>query len=229
MNTYPGLTVLFVGDLNPYSNSYARLKGFRSLCGDVHARSHTPQGDNEKGFAKPSLSFRVGWKLGFHLDSERINDWLRDMTERVSPDLVWIEKGNMIRPVTLARLRQICPSSRIVSYSDDDMFAWHNRTWAYQRGLSHYDVVFTTKSYNADATELPRMGARKVLMVDKAFDPDDHRPVDLSPEEFDELSAEVGFIGSLNGPARTICCSWRRTVTRLNPMVPRSRRPAIPR
>lgn len=196
MTTYPELTVLFVGDLNPYSNSYSRLKGFRNLCGRVEARSHTPQGDSATGFAIPSLSFRIAWKLGVHLDTEAINGWLLQTAEQVSPNLIWIEKGNMISPGTLQRLRALCPSAVIASYSDDDMYAWQNRTWAYQRGLRHYHVVFTTKSYNADPHELPGFGARKVVMVDKAFDPDMHRPVELTASEEAELSADVGFIGS---------------------------------
>lgn len=196
MATYSGLTVLFVGDLNPYSNSYSRLKGFRKLCGRVETRSHTPPGDAKTGYAAPSLPFRVGWKLGFHLDTEGVNGWLLRMAGQGSPDLIWIEKGNMVRPGTLRRLRALCPSAIIASYTDDDMFARGNRSWAYQRGLRHYHVVFTTKSYNADMHELPSFGARKVVMVDKAYDPDTHRPVELSASDRNALGADVGFIGS---------------------------------
>jgi spore maturation protein CgeB len=71
-----------------------------------------------------------------------------------------------------------------------------NRTWFYRFGLKFYDVVFTTKSYNADPSELPSLGARRVVMVDKAYDPDEHRPVALSEAETEWLSCDVGFIGS---------------------------------
>ena len=196
MTIYPGITVLFVGDLNPYSNSYSRLKGFRTLCGQVDAMSFTRPGDSETGVDVPSPFFRICWKLGIHLDTQGVNRWLVERTQQVSPALIWIEKGNMIHPRTLKRLRALCPSAIIASYSDDDMYAWHNRTWAYQRGLRHYDVVFTTKSYNADEGELLGFGARKVVMVDKAYDPEGHRPEELSVQDRDWLSADVGFIGS---------------------------------
>jgi hypothetical protein len=196
MTMYPGLTVLFVGDLNPYSNSYSRLKAFRTLCGHVVAASHVPTGDAETGVAAPSPLFRIAWKLGIHLDTEKINSWLLRMARESAPGLIWIEKGNMIRPGTLRSLREMCPAATIVSYTDDDMFSRANRTWAYSRGLRHYDVVFTTKSYNADAHELPALGARKVLMVDKAYDSDSHQPVELSASDREWLSADVGFIGS---------------------------------
>lgn len=196
MKTYPGLTVLFVGDLNPYSNSFSRLKAFRTLCGRVDAASHTAPGDKATGYAAPSLPFRIAWKLGFHLDTEDANGWMLRMARQVSPGLIWIEKGNMISPGTLHRLRTACPAAMIASYSDDDMFTRVNRTWAYRRGLRHYDVVFTTKSYNADAGELPNLGARDVVIVDKAYDPDAHRPIALDQADKDWLSADVSFIGS---------------------------------
>lgn len=196
MTTYPELTVLFVGDLNPYSNSYSRLKGFRKLCSRVDAASHTPQGDRETGYAAPSLSFRIAWKLGFHLDTENANGWLLRMAREASPDLIWIEKGNMIRPTSLRQMRLACPTAKIVSYSDDDMFNRTNRTWPYRWGLGLYDVVFTTKSYNANAGELPRLGARQVVIVDKAYDPEGHRPMELDASDRAWLAADVGFIGS---------------------------------
>ena len=56
-------------------------------------------------------------------------------------------------PGVLRRLLTLCPDTIIASYSDDDMYGWSNLTWAYTRGLQNYDVVFTNKSYNADAQE----------------------------------------------------------------------------
>ena len=56
---------------------------------------------------------------------------------REAPELIWIEKGNMIGPGALWRLRTLCPDAIIASYSDDDMYGWSNRTWAYTRGLEN--------------------------------------------------------------------------------------------
>jgi len=200
MTDYSGLTVLFVGDLNAYSKGYSRLKAFRALGAKVDAFSHTPPGNPETGFAAPSVPFRIAWKLGFHLDTEGANGWLPRAAAKLRPDLVWIEKGNMVRPATLRRLRSLCPAAVIASYTDDDMVNRTNRTWFYALGLRHYDVVFTTKSYNADPLELPAMGARRVVMVDKAYDPDRHRPMALGAAETEWLACDVGFIGSFERP-----------------------------
>ena len=40
-------------------------------------------------------------------------------------------------PGVLRRLLTICPDTIIALYSDDDMYGWSNRTWAYTRGLQN--------------------------------------------------------------------------------------------
>lgn len=196
MTSYRGLAVLFAGDLNPYSNSYSRLKAFERLGARVSSISHTAAGNAETGYATPSIAFRLAWKLGIQLDTENAGRRLLRDAPGFSPDLIWIEKGNMIRPGVLRQLRALCPGAVLASYSDDDMYRRANRSRAYKRCLGEYDIVFTTKSYNAAPRELPRLGARRVVMVDKAYDPDQHFPVTLTPEEEAWLGADVGFIGS---------------------------------
>lgn len=196
MTSFDGLTVLFIGDLNQYSKGYSRLKAFRALGARVVDYTHTPIGGDESGSAAPSLSFRIAWKLGLHPDDQKANSWLLRAAAQEAPDLIWIEKGNMIRPSVLRRVRNLCPDAVLASYTDDDMYNWSNRTWAYTRGLPFYDVVFSTKSYNADAQELPRLGARRVVLVDKAYDADQHLPQTLDDDERRWLVTDVGFIGS---------------------------------
>tara|TARA_R110000787_G_scaffold26121_8_gene73199 strand:- start:1501 stop:2586 length:1086 start_codon:yes stop_codon:yes gene_type:complete len=191
-----GIPALLVGDLNDYSKSFSRLTAFRALGVDVDAFSHSPAGDETLGFPRLSLAFRVAWKLGFHLDTEGANRWLIEAVRRKAPRIVWIEKGNMIRRSTLLRLKALVPDACIASYTDDDMFNRINTTWTYRRALPAYDVIFTTKSYNADPEELPAMGARRVVMVDKAYDPGQHFPAEVTEADRQAMGADVGFIGS---------------------------------
>ena len=188
--------MLLVGDLNEYSKGLSRLTAFRALGLDVQACSHSPPGDETLGYPRASPGFRLAWKLGFHLDTEGVNRWLIEAAVKHAPRIVWIDKGNMVRRSTLQRLREICPHACIASYSDDDMFNRTNTSRAWRRALPLYDVVFTTKSFNAEAGELPAMGARRVVMVDKAYDSDRHFPMEVSPTDRERFGADVGFIGS---------------------------------
>ncbi|MEK9723265.1 MAG: hypothetical protein VW405_07240, partial [Rhodospirillaceae bacterium] len=188
--------VLFVADLNFYAKGHSRLRALERLGAEVEAISHTPVAANERGHPEFSLLFRVAWKLGIHMDTEGVNAALPVRAAAFRPEVIWIEKGNMVKPATLLRLRQICPNAVIASYSEDDMYNPINRTLAYQRGLKHYHIVFVSKTFNADPEELPRLGAKVCLPVDKAYDPDQHMPLDVTEDERIALGADVGFIGT---------------------------------
>jgi spore maturation protein CgeB len=188
--------ILFVADLNVYAKGQARLRALGRIGAEVEAISHTTIGGEDKGHPELSLAFRIAWKLGIHLDTERVNQQLPSAAAQFQPDLVWIEKGNMMRASCLRRLKTICPNAVIAAYSEDDMFNTLNRTRRYTASLPLYDVVFTTKSYNANANELPALGAKRCIMVDKAYDPDQHYPLEISKEERAAYGAEIGFIGS---------------------------------
>lgn len=190
------LRVLFVADLNAYSKGLGRARALRDIEFQSLGLSHTPPGGKDEGFASISTIDRILWKIGVQKDNAHINRRLIDAAKDFVPHIVWIEKGNMIRRSTLRYLRRIVPDAVIVSYSEDDMFLAHNRTRAYVKGLPYYDCVFTTKALNVDAAELPALGARRVISVDKAYDPHVHYPIDISRSDAERYGADVGFVGS---------------------------------
>lgn len=143
-----------------------------------------------------NLITKISWKIGFPLDINKVNVKIKKEVINSMPDIIWIEKGNTIFPWTLKKIKQVSPEITIVSYSEDDMYASHNRSLYYRYGLKYYDFVFTTKSYNCDQSELPTLGARRVIFVDKSYDTYQHKPIDLSAEDLSKYGSEVGFIGA---------------------------------
>ncbi len=188
--------VLLVGDLNDYAKGYAEARAMRALGLEVMALSHTVIGGAERGHPDFSLRYRIAHKLGYELDVTGINRRLLEAARGFEPDVAWIEKGNMIRPRTLGALKRGRPGLRLAAYSDDDMYLAHNRSRYFTAGLALYDCVFTTKAANAEPGELAAMGARRVVLVDKAFDPRQHFPMALSDGDVAEYGCDVGFIGS---------------------------------
>ncbi|MAH84087.1 MAG: hypothetical protein CBB68_07050 [Rhodospirillaceae bacterium TMED8] len=188
--------ILFVADLNVYSKGQARLRALKCMNFDISALNHTPIGGEDAGHPPTSLTFKIGWKLGFQIDSENVNALLADRVRNFNPHIVWIEKGNMVKASTLALIKRERPAIIIAAYSEDDMFNRANRTHAFTAGLPYYDVVFTTKSYNMRSDELPALGARRCITVDKAFDPNHHMPIEITDAERLAYGADVGFIGT---------------------------------
>ena len=188
--------ILVIADLNYHAKGHSRLEALKRLGLETRGISHTPIDGASHGGMRPSIAFRMAWKLGFHPDTEAINKRLIKEALDFNPDIIWIEKGNMIKPGTLYYLRKQFTKTVIASYSEDDMFNPVNRTIAYGRGLRHYHIVFITKSYNANPNELPSLGAHVCQFVDKAFDREQHRPIPITNEELESYGSDIGFIGS---------------------------------
>lgn len=190
------LKILFVGDLNKHARSFQRFRALKELGHDVTGLSFVPIGYIPGISEKLTYRERIAHKLGYPLDTMGINSKIVNHLNSQDFNLLWIEKGLMVRPSVLKQARKLRPAVKIVSYAEDDMFARHNQSAYYRDCLPLYDVVFTTKSYNCNSDELPALGAKRVVFVDKAFDKHTHRPLSLSEEEKVQLGTDVGFIGT---------------------------------
>ncbi len=136
---------------------------------------------------------RVANRLRPHPDLYQANRRLLSLARERAFDLVWIDKGLQIRPETVVRLRELLPGAAFVTYSPDDMTNPANQSEKWLGAVGYYDLHVTTKSHNV--APLRSMGARSVLYVDNAYDPQLHRPMRLSEQERARFASEVGFVG----------------------------------
>ncbi len=192
------MNIIFAGELNPAGRGFQRYRALAEIGHRVRDISLIPP--EWPLDYKPSVWRRIRWKAGFPADVCKANQVLYSEVVSFRPGVVWIEKGNVIRPATLARIKAHVPGAILVSYSEDDMFARHNRSWHYTAGLRYYNIVFTTKSYNCNANDLPALGAQNVVFVDKAFDIHAHRPIDITGSDVEQYGGDVGFIGTYERP-----------------------------
>src|SRR5258708_27576762 len=188
------MKILFIAQMERPSRCWQRARALQDMGYEL--RCIDSGGGSPARSPVLSMIDKLLWKLRFPRDATGANSAALAAARDFRPELVWIEKGIAIVPRTLRRLKALRPDAKLVSYSEDDMYARHNRSHQYTRGLKSYDVVFTTKSYNCNADELPALGARRVVFVDKGYDKWLHRPVQVTDEERGRLGGEVGFIGS---------------------------------
>jgi len=139
-----------------------------------------------------SLKQKIAYKLKLPLDLDKCNHRVVEAVSRFKPDIVFIIKGNVIHPSALKKIKQIKPKIKLISWSLDDMYAWHNRSLYYTFGLKYYDIVFTTKSYNLN--ELKQLGANRVEFLYQAYSKKYHIP--CSKCETSEFNFDVLFIGA---------------------------------
>lgn len=186
------MNILFVSDLNTYGRAYQRYGALKELGYDVTGFSHTPVPWNpRKDF---NLLEAITWRLKVPADLTGVNKRIRGAILKKKYNVVWIEKGNTIRPSTLRFIKQRSPDAVIISVSEDDMYAQHNRSYFYTQGLKYYDIVFTTKTYNLE--ELKGLGAKRTELFLDSYDEKLHRPYMLTEEEKKKFSCDVGFVGS---------------------------------
>jgi len=188
------MKILFIGDLNEYGRSFQRYRNLKELGHEVAGLSHTPVSAEAGSDKKGGFLSRVAWRLRFPLDTTGVNNNIKEVVTKNDFDIIWVEKGNTIRPKTLKFLRNLKPLPKIISCSEDDMYASHNHSFYYKRGLKYYDVVFTTKTYNLE--ELKRFGARRTELFLDSYDEKTHHPVSLTADEMKIFGSDVCFVGT---------------------------------
>jgi len=141
-----------------------------------------------------SLTQRVLYRLLGPRDTLGINKQIIESATQIQPDIVWIDKGLIIRPEILLQLKRLIPQAQLISYSPDDMFNPRNQTRFYRQCIPLYDFHITTKSYNV--SEFEKAGAKKALFIDNAFCEFTHKPPTVSDSERKYFGGPVGFIGT---------------------------------
>ena len=140
---------------------------------------------------KRNILDKIFSRLKIPRDPHKLNARILLECLKFKPDMVFIVRGVMIWPKTLKKIHAM--GIKTVSWSNDDMYAKHNRSIWYTLGVKYYDLVVTQKSYNCNADELPSLGAN-VLFQDKAFEPSVNYPI-KDCHDFD-FSHDVVFVGT---------------------------------
>lgn len=178
-------TILYVGPLKFGSTSYHR---YCSLC----SVNHRTEGLDTTIYNKALIFF---YKLclrvfKIHLDLIGINKKILNFQFDYN-GIIIIDKGLTIKRQTLIKLKSRYKSLKVISYSPDDMMNIHNQSRQYLNCISHYDIHYTTKSYNVK--ELSSLGAKKVEYVNNAFSEIFHTQINLDGFYY---KYDISFIGS---------------------------------
>lgn len=179
--------ILLVYSSAPTDPSKTKLyNAIKKICKEV-ALIFT---ESDKGVKHRTLH-RIMNKIKVPIDYMKINKSIKLWVNANKPDLVFIVKGNVIWPSTLKKIKQ--SGSKLVSWSNDDMYAWHGRSLYFTLGAKYYDLIVTQKSYNLNANELPSLGTKHILFQNKAYDSALHFPSTTFNPLF---SHDVVFIGT---------------------------------
>ena len=201
MQKFKYLNILFIGDLNEGARSLMRAEILKEVAGSVKCLTNTPI-PFIAGVNKPAFYTRVLNKLRIPRDEVGINEALIKIAKSDHTfDVAWIEKSTMLRPSVLKYFKKKSINTKIISLSEDDMFAYHNRSRYYEKSLNYYDTVFTTKLYNLD--ELKLLGANDTELFLDSYNSELHRPL-KKYNVIKDKEIDISFIGSYEGDRANI-------------------------
>jgi spore maturation protein CgeB len=181
-------TLLYIGEIWPGSTSAMRAEALAAIGFQV---TTVPSNRPPRQASVTALTQRIQYRLRMPPDPSRINAYARNQARCF--DVLWIDKGNVIRPGTLSAARRANPRLKIIGYSPDDMVQRHCTSIWFHRTLREYDAYITTKTFNC--AELTALGCPRVVFSPNAYDPATHRPLPVTADERRMFGSPVGFIG----------------------------------
>lgn len=181
------LRILAAADIWFGSNGDAYVRAFRRL-------GHSVRVLPVEGFLATdwrSRSLRALRRMMLPALLAEYNAALVRASREFQPDLLFVYKGRNVREQTVRRIRA-GGAVAVNIYPDVSLLA-HGRE--IPRALPAYDWVFHTKKYGiADLDRL--LNVRHASVLSHAFDPDVHRPMELSERDRAEYACDVSFIGT---------------------------------
>ncbi len=176
---------MIVGRMKAYNAEYFYEKAFKNLGHDVKLVDTYTRVNHE-------LFKRILYTRTSIFDSSLrrywINTYLTTITESYDPDAVIFFKGEFVSSRTLEKLSE----SRKIHLFYPDTYKFRPLL---RNRLSYFETVFTA-SNNRDFYS--KMGARNVVTVPWACDPDFHRKLDI------DKKYQVSFIGTAYPERRKI-------------------------
>lgn len=179
--------ILCIGETWLGSDARASFAALRRL-------GHSVQVLDESEYVTNGSQSIVGKGLRRILRPVRINRLQRDVLrsfDEFKPHCLFVFKGNWVRPETLTACR--ARSVVAINYYPDVSFLSHGPY--IPRSLPLYDRVFNTKSYGV-ADMNAQLAVKEICFLAPGYDPELHRPVELTEDERAVYGCDVVFIGT---------------------------------
>jgi hypothetical protein len=114
----------------------------------------------------------------------------RKLVQVLRPDALFVFKGNYVSAELVRDARS--SGALVVNYYPDVSFFTHGPQLP--KALLEYDHVFNAKTFGI--ADMQSHGVRSVSFLPPGFDPEVHRPLELSSAEHQRFSCDVSFIGT---------------------------------
>ncbi|HDH53166.1 MAG TPA: hypothetical protein ENH24_01615 [Nitrospirae bacterium] len=180
------MKILYTGPCRPGSLTEARRKALIELGHNVVCLDSAPYHDiNNYLLRKIQMHLLIGNGARLY------NQDLIHLAKDTKPDLIYIDVGLHLLPHTVSELKST--EATLVHYTSE-YFGF--RKYLYRhffKSVSLYDVHIITNPLVIPTLE--RKGAKKIVKTHFGYDPEIHRPAELSEQEKNEYNSDAVFVG----------------------------------
>jgi len=120
-----------------------------------------------KNNIKRTFFTKVFDKLKLPLDIDNLNQRLLNKIDEFKPDIIFIVKGNVIYPWSLKKIKNKYPNIKLISFSNDNMSLWNNKSLYYHYSINYYDLVISIRieAYK----KIEKFCKTNVIYIDKSY------------------------------------------------------------
>lgn len=180
--------IVYVGSMDPQSNSYRRFATLRSMGYDMIGV------DIDKPIYA-SISSSVHYRFNVGPGIWKLSRLTMKAVEQHRPDILWFDNKVFVRTTDLRKLKAAFPSMKLVNLITDDVTGHARSGWRLTlKSAPLMDCHFVQRQLNVD--ELKYFGARNSHICYRSFDPAFHRKLNWSQGEKAAYACAVGFIGT---------------------------------
>jgi hypothetical protein len=177
------MKILYLGELSAGQTAWMRLRALERLGHTVRG-VHTGDAWWKSSWLNRQIQRRAQW--GWIVD--KINETVAATARVFSPELVWADKQQFLRPETIVALRK--GGATLIHFTPDPYFSlqW-KRTRLMDEAIGAFDLLVYCKSY--ERRDYEALG-KPLIYMPLGFCDEVHRPL---PSNEPRWSSAVGFIG----------------------------------
>jgi glycosyltransferase involved in cell wall biosynthesis len=138
-----------------------------------------------------SLKVKFIDKLFRSIHIQEFNKAILIKAQQLNPDIVLVYKGAFVTPETLVTLKS--KGTLLANFYPDVSFHTHGSLL--QKTLPIYNHIFTTKTFGIRDMGV-QLGIKNSSFIPHGFDPEIHRPIDITNIDTSYFKADVSFMGT---------------------------------
>lgn len=185
------MKVFLIGDIWEGSLEFYCQRAFKASGCEVRAFNTLPFTFGLSRSLISRLAARLTYSARILLLNQAIIKAIRRRME--PPDMALIVKGILFFPETLQTIKRLT-GAVLCDWHNDDYFSPSVSSEYALACIPIYDYIFTSEKFNIP--ELKARGAKRVEYLSFGYDPELHRPGELSAGEYSRYCSDVVFIGS---------------------------------